>query len=75
MMTRAGDPSEHASDVGEHADREGVGRERSKRPKAYVVTIEGLVPKKLAELISAIHAVAIRQGEEHSGRSLSDKNS
>ena len=67
-MVRSGDPSEHASDVGEHADREGVGRERSKQPKAYAVTVPRSVPDDLAERISAIHAVAIRQGAERSGR-------
>ena len=74
-MARSGDPSEHASDVDEHVDREGGGRERSKQPKAYVVTAPSSVPDDLAERISAIHAVAIRQGEERSGSSLPEAHS
>ena len=74
-MVRLGDPSEHASDVGEHADREGVARKRSERPKTYVVTVRNVVPDDLAERISALHAVAIRQGEDRSGDSLPEAHS
>ena len=67
-MASSGQPLEHPSDAGEQPFGARVGRKRSEQPKRYVVTVRSAVPDDLAERISAIHAVAIRQGAERSGR-------
>ena len=66
-MAKAARPPVHPGEEGGRPLLKGAGRKGSRQRKRYVLTVCSTVPDDLAERISALHAAAIRQGEERSG--------
>ena len=66
-MAKPAQPPRHPGEEGGPVLRKGAGRKGSGQRKRYIVTVRGAVPNDLAVRISALHAAAIRTGEERSG--------